>query len=284
MHRQRVLSALLLIPAFLLLVQFGTPLHFSLVVSVAVGLVAWEFSRLCPAGTDPMLQALCVLGALAWHVGLVAGAWLGAVAAVLVALALTRAVTSGEDFKVGTLRAGWVVVGALYAGGLLGAASLVRGLPDGRSLIYYVAATTWAADTGAYYVGRSLGRRALAPRVSPKKTVEGAAGGIAAAVLAAVAGSGWAWAIPWPAAAGIAVVLSAVGRVWPAPCGSSSPGGAASSRPRPSRPSTGAGWPSWRWCRSSWRWPARRAGARSRSGTPMAWYSSWRPFRGSSTR
>ncbi len=212
MHRQRVLSALLLIPPFLLLVRYGSPFHFSLLVGLAVALVAWEFARLCPAGSDAWLAVLSVAGALAWQATLAAGAGAGPVAALLAAIALGAAVL-GEEFKAGTLRAAWAVLGALYAGGLLGAAALIRGLPSGEQLIYYLAAITWAADIGAYYAGRRWGRRALAPRVSPGKTLEGAAGGVAAALVAAAAGNGWAWHLSWGAALGAALFLSLVGMV-----------------------------------------------------------------------
>jgi phosphatidate cytidylyltransferase len=211
MHRQRVLSALLLIPPFLALVHYGSPLHFSLLVSLAVGLVAWEFSRLCPAGGVAGLSLLTVAGALSWHAAIVAGRGGGVVAGLLTAASLTWALLCREEFKAATLRGAWAVLGAFYAGGLLGAASLLRGLPDGEGLIYYVAATTWAADIGAYYVGRRLGRRALAPRVSPKKTMEGALGGVLAAALVAAAGSGWAWRLPWAPAVGAAAVLALIG-------------------------------------------------------------------------
>lgn len=54
----------------------------------------------------------------------------------------------------------------------------------GRGLGWLLVAVfvTWMTDTGAYLVGRSIGRRKLLPRVSPNKTVEGAAGGLAAAL------------------------------------------------------------------------------------------------------
>lgn len=50
---------------------------------------------------------------------------------------------------------------------------------------------TWMTDTGAYLVGRSIGRRKLLPRVSPNKTIEGAAGGLAAALGSTIL---WTWA------------------------------------------------------------------------------------------
>lgn len=49
----------------------------------------------------------------------------------------------------------------------------------------------WSADIGAFFVGRSLGRTALAPRVSPKKTWEGVAGGVAMAAVAGAIAAGW---------------------------------------------------------------------------------------------
>src|SRR5262249_1797475 len=49
----------------------------------------------------------------------------------------------------------------------------------------------WSSDTAAYYIGSSLGRKALAPRVSPKKTVEGAVGGVLGALAAAFIARVW---------------------------------------------------------------------------------------------
>jgi len=55
----------------------------------------------------------------------------------------------------------------------------------GTVLLMLPIALTWATDTGAYFVGRSMGRHKLIPSVSPAKTIEGAVGGVAIAVLAA---------------------------------------------------------------------------------------------------
>ena len=44
--------------------------------------------------------------------------------------------------------------------------------------VWFVFIAAWGSDTGAYFVGRTIGKRKLAPKLSPKKTVEGAIGGI----------------------------------------------------------------------------------------------------------
>ncbi len=75
----------------------------------------------------------------------------------------------------------------LYVGVLLGYYGLLRQRPDGAFWVQLVLLTTWAADTGAYLVGRRWGRTRLAPALSPGKSLEGAAGGLVASVLVALA-------------------------------------------------------------------------------------------------
>jgi phosphatidate cytidylyltransferase len=103
-------------------------------------------------------------------------------------------------------------------------AVLYVGLPLGTMawlrVVHGPAALTWLvgviaiSDSAQYYTGTLLGRRKLAPVISPKKTIEGAIGGIAAASIA-----GWAiglWAFPdgsHAACAGIAIVLAIAGMV-----------------------------------------------------------------------
>lgn len=65
----------------------------------------------------------------------------------------------------------------------------------GLGLFLLALLVTWMSDTCAYLVGRSMGRIKLIPHISPNKTVEGAAGGLIAAGLTAVA-SVWAFGLP----------------------------------------------------------------------------------------
>ena len=56
----------------------------------------------------------------------------------------------------------------------------------GAWLVFTIFGSIWACDTGAYFVGSSIGRHKLFPRVSPKKSWEGAIGGLLTAILVCV--------------------------------------------------------------------------------------------------
>src|SRR3712207_9052190 len=60
---------------------------------------------------------------------------------------------------------------------------MLRELPHGGGIMAVVLVATFAGDTGAYFAGRAFGTRPLAPTISPKKTVEGLAGGFLASIL-----------------------------------------------------------------------------------------------------
>jgi phosphatidate cytidylyltransferase len=72
----------------------------------------------------------------------------------------------------------------VYVGWLAAHFVLLRESPDGRDWVLLTLLTVWIGDTGAYFVGRPLGRHKLAPHVSPGKTWEGAAGGQVSGFLA----------------------------------------------------------------------------------------------------
>jgi phosphatidate cytidylyltransferase len=131
-----------------------------------------------------------ITGLMLIGVALFAAAKGGYVFAVFVALAATAIyyewsrIVRGWGF-------GWQIGGFAYA--LAPAVSLlwIRDRSDDQlALLLWVFIVTWATDIGAYFVGRAIGTRKLAPSISPGKTVEGLYGGIAAATLL-----GGAWAL-----------------------------------------------------------------------------------------
>jgi CDP-diglyceride synthetase len=95
----------------------------------------------------------------------------------------------------------------LYIPVLLGHLYLLRAAgPQGRPEALVTVAVVWATDLVAFFAGRHLGRRKLAPRLSPGKTVEGAIAGVLAGVVVAVIGFGGGGAPFGLAVAGAAVV------------------------------------------------------------------------------
>lgn len=141
---------------------------------------------------------------------------------VLIAATLAAAVVGGTIFAVlvaaiATLMfyewsrlvrgwgAAWYVSGFVYA--LLPALALLwirERDANGLALLVWAFIVTWSTDIGAYFAGRSFGKRKLAPTISPNKTVEGLYGGIAAATLL-----GGAWAL-W---SGLGIALLALAPV-----------------------------------------------------------------------
>jgi phosphatidate cytidylyltransferase len=78
---------------------------------------------------------------------------------------------------------GVTLLGVTWVGAGIGCLLLIRDIPDfGFWAVIAVLFTVFAADTGAFFVGRSLGRHPMAPAISPKKSWEGFVGGVLAAV------------------------------------------------------------------------------------------------------
>jgi len=79
------------------------------------------------------------------------------------------------------------VLATTYVGMLGGSLIRLRNdFPVGSKLIFFLLLVVWLGDTGAYYVGKNLGKHKLSPRISPKKTIEGLAGGMTASIITAV--------------------------------------------------------------------------------------------------
>lgn len=214
---------------------------------VIIGAVWWNYWLM--AGVVAIAAIIC-LGELYTtfvHGGYRPQKWVGVASAlaVLASVAL-RPIENGVDVLPPTLTAiivvglvatlphahkeqtlaNWALTlaGALYIGWLFSYLISLRGietplrpyllaalgLPSGVAWVFGVMAVTWLQDTFAYFVGRRFGRTKLAPNLSPKKTWEGAAGGLLGAVVGAIA-SIYVFCLPieiWQA-----VVLGLVGGV-----------------------------------------------------------------------
>lgn len=89
-----------------------------------------------------------------------------------------------------------------------------EGHARGLAWLLFTILVTWLSDTGAYLIGRAVGKRRLIPRISPNKTVEGLAGGLGAAALTgAIAAALFGLDIPWWAGLLVGLVIGAIGVV-----------------------------------------------------------------------
>ena len=143
----------------------------------------------------------------------------------LVAAALSAEMLRGAPFEQMILSAGSTVLGVLYVVLLGGHLVAVRtGFRDplqfdggpllSTYLLGFFFLVLMGSDTGAYYTGRLLGRRKLAPTISPGKTWEGAAGGMLASLLMATLAHYWFFReLPLRAALPLAALMNVVGVV-----------------------------------------------------------------------
>ena len=196
----RWLSAGLLVPPALWVCWRGGAFFVAaLCAFAAVG--AWEFQNLLEAKGVAVQRTLGVVGAalLPWLV------WLGdaQLAAAFVTLALIAALCLqlGTGRTEGALASvSGTFLGIFYVGWLLAHGVLLRFAPEqdwlapagldpqaGFFFVVFALACTIGSDAGGFFTGRSFGRHPFAPRISPKKTVEGALGAIGGGTLLGLA-------------------------------------------------------------------------------------------------
>ena len=189
--RQRIVTALALAALVLGVLLAMPPVAAVVVVAFAVFAGAWEWSRFATTrAAARLVYAFAVVGcaALAW-------AWTAEPANLAVFLRATAAwwmvglgwvvFAPGRGGPRAAAACGFLVLVPAAVG--LGRLALVE--PYGQVLLLFLVVLVAAADVGAYFGGRMLGRHKLAPRVSPGKTWEGFVAGMIAAAIAAACGA-----------------------------------------------------------------------------------------------
>lgn len=173
----RLLSAIVMAAVALIALEAG-PVAFDVLVAAGAAILAWEWTRLCGGGRfgwTGIVQAVAV-------VAVVTAAW---VISPLVSVALIAAGGLGDYVAArvsGRVHPRWIAAGIAYIGLPCAAIVWLRGAEaGGEAVILWLLLTVWATDTGAYFAGRLVGGPRLAPRLSPKKTWAGLAGGAASA-------------------------------------------------------------------------------------------------------
>jgi phosphatidate cytidylyltransferase len=200
---QRVLSAAVLLPLIVLLVWWGVwSVAAAVVVATVIGLIELYgafrqggFHPRVAVGIGSALGIICAIGLqpLASFDLILPAVTLIIVISMVVELAYQNQEGSLPSWAL-------TLAGAFYLAWLFSHFILLRslgtqlrpsiftglGIQAGTAWIYMVCAITWIQDTAAYFVGRRFGRHKMAPILSPKKTWEGAAGGMIGSIIAGV--------------------------------------------------------------------------------------------------
>ncbi|MBI5428563.1 MAG: phosphatidate cytidylyltransferase [Nitrospinae bacterium] len=189
---ERVLSGIVLVPAVVAAVYFSPPWIFFLLVAGVVAIGSREYfsmiSKMGVGGYPVLGLALSLLLALCYQLdGRYVLEWTA-----LALLPIFAAWFLGKkDLRDAVPQIAYTLLGVFYVGGLLGIFLPIRNMEAGRFLIFFLCVVIWMGDTAAYYAGRSFGKTPLAPSVSPKKTVEGAAAGVVGNLLGGTAAHLW---------------------------------------------------------------------------------------------
>lgn len=184
----RVLSALVLLPLVIGAVWFLPPIATLILAEIAAVLAFVEYAAIARALGAHVPRA--VAGAAVFAAcAAVGGGYLSLDVVLMTAVIAVgaMAVGSGQPGPAILRDSAAAIFPVLYIGLPLGALAAVRVLA-GREAVLLLMITIVISDSAQFYTGRALGRRPLAPSISPKKTIEGAIGGLVFGTAAMVAG------------------------------------------------------------------------------------------------
>jgi len=205
---KRIITAAVAIPFALGITLYAPTWLFATVVGAFAALMLDEYFEMTVAagGARPGRWFL-VPG------GLVAASFAGGIPWIMTSLAVTTLclMTSCIFASIGTTlpRVAAGLSGVVYCSFLSGFFLMLS-----RDSILVLFAIVWAGDVAAYYGGRTLGRHALAPKVSPNKTIEGAIAGLVASIVAGTIVGIWRYsATSWVSLAGICAVTAIAGQI-----------------------------------------------------------------------
>lgn len=212
----RLLTAAVGIPIILWMLYRAPPVVFSCVAIAVSAVGASELARMTQKDAR-VLQAWMVLATVLTSGTIVffsdrADVLLTLIFGVVLTGALA-ALAFPDPMPAASGRMAWLIAGPLYVGGAVAAIAKLHHLDNGGTWVLLSMALAWGSDTGGYFAGRAFGRHKLYEKVSPKKTVEGAIGGLVTVVGFALV-IRWLWMpeLSWGHAIAVALVAGAVGQ------------------------------------------------------------------------
>jgi phosphatidate cytidylyltransferase len=187
MLKQRIITAIILVIVLLATLSAEQSIYWRIFINIAVLIGFWEWLRFCKltqSGAKICSFAIFICVSALLQIKLVPlNVLVPSVCALWGALFLFTLSEAIEFLHQKIIK---LVIGII----VLSSAGLfvieLKELNDGPLWILLFMVCIWAADVGAYFVGKRFGKKKLAPKVSPGKTVEGLLGGVALALLICV--------------------------------------------------------------------------------------------------
>ncbi len=185
----RLITSAIGVPVILWLLFWAPPAGFAILIGAAVVVATWEFLSMVTAGTNRVAQVITCVCALALFAVLLLRSTpttppdgyevMVTLAFSGLAIFITYLFTYRDLDKV-SLHIGTSGMALIYCAVMPTTLALLfrDGGDKGGLWVTMCMAVVWGSDTGAYFTGRAFGKHKLASRVSPKKTVEGAVGGL----------------------------------------------------------------------------------------------------------
>lgn len=181
MFWKRLLSAIVLIPVLILIIYWGS-LFYPILIFVVVAVMLAEFSKLARSIGSKSYKATLFLSALPFCLSAQFGFSVELAFAFALVVAFVAEIFRRQVSDV-FLSVSSTITGSIYVGWAFGYHLLLLRQIDGQvgsSLVFFLLATVWCGDSGAYLIGSSLGERKLCPAISPNKTIEGGIAGLIA--------------------------------------------------------------------------------------------------------
>ncbi|MDA0119505.1 phosphatidate cytidylyltransferase [Vibrio sp. T11.5] len=207
--KQRIITALILAPIVILgIFELSLPL-FMVAIAIVTAIGFWEWTQFveCKTRVTALMPSIVVSAAMLGFIpfdALSLGTVMDSHLAVLLVgglwwitsscLAITYPTSAKFWQNSNLLRHLFGILTLLpffWSVLLLRAEGINQDTYHGAKLVLFVCFIVWSADSGAYFAGKSFGKRKMAPHVSPNKTIEGLVGGVIAAIIVGWATAHW---------------------------------------------------------------------------------------------
>tara|TARA_B100000959_G_scaffold193174_1_gene201982 strand:+ start:525 stop:1322 length:798 start_codon:yes stop_codon:yes gene_type:complete len=190
---KRIISAIVFLPAFFLIIQYGSPAVFFVFLSAILLAALFEFYTLLIQNNQKcMIYSGMILGwfiALSFFINL-NQLILYSIVILVMGLFFVK-LFSKQPINYVAEEISNTIFGVMYVAFLLSYIIFIRKEEAGRELIFMLFLIIWLGDTLAYYIGTLAGKHLLAPSISPKKSIEGAIAGLLGSVGGALLAHYW---------------------------------------------------------------------------------------------